>query len=130
MRQVVMLSATGTSRLRRPSSPVTASGSQSIVSGKYWRRRGGSFCAAAPPSALLTSFSGASTIPAASVGWAAGIISSTTMPPSIAGPAKLRTSPICLIEARLANSPTTGSKPPRRKKASGMAARAGSARPW
>ena len=49
-RQVVMLSAMGTARSSVPLASVTASGSQTIVSGKYWRRRGGS---AADPPVLL-----------------------------------------------------------------------------
>ena len=105
MRQVVMLSATGTSRLRRPSASVTASGSQSIVSGKYWRRRGGSCCAvgsAARRSDLIVRRfdhpGGHAWV------WAAGMqASSTTMPPSIIGPANWRTSPMPHRAARLAS---------------------------
>src|SRR5437016_2184968 len=77
MRQVVILSATGASTCKWPAASVTLSGSQSMVSGKYWRRRGGVCWGDDVLTALLT---GPGSVVGA--GWAAPKFSTTAPPPA------------------------------------------------
>ena len=85
-RHVVMLSATGNSRCSAPFASVTSPGSQSIVSGKYWRRRGGSPAVCDSPLTAPADFSTSTSLSttmfstAPSAAGAANIISSITTP--------------------------------------------------